>query len=226
MQFEIPGRIGQANPDAARLAQIRALLGAAPPPVRPLPSNAVLMLACVAVLAALAVLLATPFGFYGLHRLTPAAAAVDYGVLVLLAFVLAGGVVAQMIPGSRLILPPAAAALLSIALLATTASLLFPDFTTREFVRRGLPCLRLGLLCALPGAALVALLLRRGFVTHARQAALAGGALSGLLGVCVLALHCPILNASHIVVWHVGVIAVTSLAGAGAGWAVHPRRPH
>jgi hypothetical protein len=161
-----------------------------------------------------------PFGFGGFAKLSAASAAIEYSVVGLLALVLSGAAIEAMIPGSRRTLPPVVGVLAAILLLSVTASLLFPDFVLRDFVRQGIPCLRLGVLCAIPAAGLTWVMMRRGFVVDTLSAAVAGGALSGLLGVGVLALHCPILNASHIIAWHVGVIAVTSVVGALLGWVL------
>lgn len=220
MPFEVPERIGLAVPDAARVARIREDFTRSASPVRPLPSNGRMMALCVGVFAVLAVLLAAPFGFSGFAKLSSASAAIEYSVVGLLAMVLAGAAIEGMIPGSRRTLPPAAGVLIAILLLSFTASLLFPDFALHDFVSRGIPCLRLGVFCAIPAAGLTWAMMRRGFVVDTVSVVVAGGALSGLLGVGVLALHCPILNAAHIIAWHVGVVAVTSVAGALLGWGL------
>lgn len=213
-------KISLAAPDSARVAQIRKIFTESAAPVRPLRSNAVMMLGCAGAFVILAILLTLPVGFYGFLKIGAWGGAIEYSVLLLLALVLAGGAVEQMIPGSRSIMPPALSVLLAIVLLSVTAALLFPDFAMNDFVHRGMPCLRFGLLCAIPAAGFTWFLMRRGFVIDPLSAAIAGGALSGLLGVGVLALHCAILNAAHIIVWHVGVIAVTSVLGALLGWGV------
>lgn len=220
MPFEVPGRIGGATPDPARVAQMRARLMESAAPVRPLPSNGAMMALCVGVFVLLAVVLTIPFGFQGFARLTAGAAAIEYSVVLLLALTLSGVVVGQMIPGSRRVLSPMAGVFIVVVLLSAMASLLFPDFGIRDFIHQGIPCLRLGTLCALPAAGLAGYAMKRGFVTDPFQASVAGGALAGLLGIGVLALHCPILNASHIIAWHVAVIAVTSFIGAVLGWSL------
>lgn len=218
MEFEVPSRLRQAKPEPARLAQVREKFAASASPVRPLPSNGTLTAAIVAVFAVLAIALAAPFGYHGFAKMSTAAVCVDYSAIALLAAVLAGIVISAMIPGSRRVLSSLAGAAAAALLLCTATLLLFPDFDMTRFVARGIPCLRLGTLCAIPGGLAVWALMRRGFVTDSMRAAMAGGALAGLLGIAVLALHCPIFTAPHIIVWHVGVIVVTSIAGALAGW--------
>jgi len=218
MEFKIPAGFAHAAPDPARLAKTRKVFASTVAPVRPLPSNGVLMAIGVAAFVVLAILLAAPFGFYGFAKLGVGDRVVEYSVLLLLAFVLSGIVVEQMIPGSRRIVQPEAGVLIALLLVSLTASMLFPDFSAPNFVARGVPCLRLGILCAVPAAGLVALAMRQGFLTDPMSAAIASGALAGLLGVCVLALHCPVLNAAHIIVWHVTVVAVTAVAASLLGW--------
>jgi hypothetical protein len=217
MPFEIPERIGHATPDSTRLVAMRKTFAQSAAPVRLLPSNATMMLLCCGVFVALAAALALPVGFYGLAGMSVAARWVDYFVVFLLALVLAGGVVEQMIPGSRRTIRPLWGMLLTILLLSVTATVLFPNFDTDRFVPRGIPCLRYGVLSSIPAAGLTWLLMRRGFITDPFSAAVFGGALSGLLGAAVLALHCPIFSSPHIIVWHAGVIVVTSLTGACVG---------
>jgi hypothetical protein len=213
MQFEVPVRISQAAPDSARVAQIRKAFAESATPVPPLPSNTVIMLACVGVFTVLAVLFTTPLGFTGFLKLSAAARVVDYTIILLLAMVLAGGVVEQMIPGSRRVMQPGVSVLVAILLLSMIAAVQFPVFAMDNFVQHGIPCLRAGLLCAIPAGVLTWALMRRGFATDATSAGIAGGAFAGLLGVAVLALHCPIFNAAHIIVWHLGTVVVASLGG-------------
>ena len=218
MPFEVPPRIGNAEPDSRRLAELRKTFAESAAPVRPLPSNATMMALCLGVFVALGVILAAMVGFFGFAKMSAAERWMDYSVLVLLALVLAGGVVEQMIPGSRWTIRPVWGVVFAIVLLSLTALLLFPDFDTTRFVPRGIGCLRYGVLSSIPAAGLTWLLMRRGFITDPLAGAISGGAFSGLLGAAALALHCPIHSAPHIVVWHAGVIVVTSAAGACIGF--------
>jgi hypothetical protein len=217
MQFEVPARISGATPDSARLARVKKTFAASASPVRPLPSNGAMMLLCAGVFVVLAILLTIPVGFPGFAKMSVSGRWMDYSVVFLLTMVMAGGVVEQMIPGSRRTMRPVWTIFFGILLLSVTAVFLFPDFAMQRFVPTGIPCLRYGLVCAIPGAGFTWILMRFGFVTDPVPAAVSAGALSGLLGAAVLALHCSIFNAPHIVVWHVGVIVVASLSGVLTG---------
>jgi hypothetical protein len=80
----------------------------------------------------------------------------------------------------------------------------------------------MGLLVAVPAGALSALWLRRGVVLHPSAAGAAAGLMGALAGVFALELHCPYLQAPHLL-WHALVIPVAAVAGAGIG---RSRRPN
>ena len=146
MQFDVPSRIAAATPDPGRVVRIRENFAKSAAPVRPLPSNLSMTLWCVAFFCCLAVLLTIPFGFTGFAKLSLAGAVGQYSVLLLLALVMAGGVVTQMIPGSRRVLSPVAGVVIAILLLSLTAALLFPDFEMNNFAGRVIS-LSAGLAC-------------------------------------------------------------------------------
>ena len=61
-----------------------------------------------------------------------------------------------------------------------------------------------------------AIWLRRGLVLNATSAGAAAGLMGALAGISTLELHCPYLQAPHLL-WHVLVIPVAAVAGAGIG---------
>ena len=125
--------------------------------------------------------------------------------------------VQEMIPGSKRKSSPRwaiAAATLSLALLV---SVLFRNFDLDRFVALGIPCLRLGCICAVVAGALFWFVLRKGSFTSPVAASTTAGFFAGLAGVAVLALHCPIQNSAHIIVWHLGAMVLGGLGGAIIG---------
>ena len=60
----------------------------------------------------------------------------------------------------------------------------------------------------------------RGAILFPKFIGAAAGALAGLIGLSVLEINCPNLNVFHILVWHGGVVLVSSSAGALLGAAV------
>lgn len=206
-----------AQPASERVQRIQELLGTRRDSVRPLPSDGVLTWQCFAIFAAFAMLAALPFGYDGFRVLNGYQKLAYFSVISIDAIWLALVVVREMIPGSKrkasawLVM---AAALASLALLV---ALLFHNFDLDRFVARGVFCLRLGSLCAIASGGLFWLIFRRGFFTSPVEAGATIGLFAGLTGVAVLALHCPIENSAHIIVWHLGAMLLGGSAGALAG---------
>lgn len=100
----------------------------------------------------------------------------------------------------------------------------FHDLRLGGFVHEGWPCLRAGLMAAVPAALAAVILLRKGFVLNWKMAGLAAGTLAGLAGLGMLELHCPNLKLLHVVVWHVAVVAASGTAGLVGGWAADAGR--
>jgi hypothetical protein len=85
------------------------------------------------------------------------------------------------------------------------------------FMASGLMCMKNGLTYAIPAAFLLWLTVRRGAVLFPKLIGAAAGGLAGLIGLSVLEVNCPNLNVFHILVWHGGVVLISSLGGALAG---------
>jgi hypothetical protein len=207
----------EAHVDTARISEIQRLISALLKPVRPLPSDRTLSGQFLLLFSVFSLVAAIPVGYNGFHVLNPVQRVAYYGLIVLYAVWFSLITVRQMIPGSKRKSRPdwtIAAALVSLALLSVV---LFYNFDLSRFVVLGVPCLRLGSICALVSGGLFFLLLKRGFFTSPVAASTTMGFFAGLSGVAVLALHCPIQNSAHIIVWHLGAMVVAGLAGALAG---------
>lgn len=210
-------RLGQAV-DPGLLERIPAGILTDLTPVRPLPAPWILAARLVALAALAAVAFAAKVGFYGLHKLGAGESALIYTALAILIWLAAMANAAAMVPAARPLIRPLPLVVAATAALAGIFALIFDDKSTVDFVQRGIPCLRAGLLDAVPAALLVWLVVRRGLVLQAAAAGAAAGALAGLAGVLMLELHCPILEAPHAMVWHVAVIPLSALAGMAVGW--------
>ena len=112
----------------------------------------------------------------------------------------------------------------SSAALVSLFALLFHDYRTDHFVSAGIVCLTTGLLHSIPIAALIWLILRRGFALDPLSAGVAGGSLAGLGGVMMLELHCNNFETLHVLLWHTGVLAVSGIGGAILGSLVTRHR--
>ncbi len=202
----------------AQLESISALIERRLVPVRPLPSNLVVWLIIAALFVCLSVVLTIPFGFQGLTALGLGQRVAYLGVVLAVASLLVHQAVLSFIPGSRRLLNDLAIIGASLGLLVLVVVNLFASFGDEQFVRHGIPCLRLGTACALITAVLGTALMRRGFASAPLKAGAIVGVLSAMVGVTVLALHCAQQNTLHIVVWHFGTILIGSIVGAAAGW--------
>ncbi len=212
-------------PSASRVSEIQRLLTVGLTPARPIASSSTLLAICAAGYVALAVVLAAVFGFAGWKSLSMAKMLVEYSTVFVSVLLAGSALVELMVPGSRQRVSASVSVLFPLVALSIVIPWIFPDTSTANFVHRGIPCLRLGILCAVPAAALGAWFLRRGYVTDPLPAAITLGSLAGLLGVGVLALHCPIQNAAHIMACHIGALVIAISAGAITGWLFTRPRP-
>jgi hypothetical protein len=181
-------------------------------PVRPV-SSSWMLASLLSISALIAIVSATGLGLYGIRKLSGAEIGAIFTTLGIFTWLAATMSVGEMIPGSRRWNPAALLALILIGSIAVEA-LLFRDYAMEGFVPAGIPCLRAGLVVAIPAGVGSWLVLRRGFAVNPRSAGLAAGTLAGLVGVTMLELHCPNLLAPHVMVWHTAVIPISALTGA------------
>jgi hypothetical protein len=185
-------------------------------PVRPVAPSWVWSGGFLLIFAVVAVAGAARLGMYGLQALSGVQQAIVFAAVAAAATVAAVATAREMIPaGGRRI--AGATLLAAVVGLPAIFALLFHDYGTRKFVPQGVACLRAGLSFAILAAIAMCLLARRGFVLSLTAVGLATGTLAGLAGICVLEIHCPILNAMHVMVWHVAVVAVSGVVGWGIG---------
>jgi hypothetical protein len=203
----------EGEPSAARIEAIRNQIASSLHPVTPLPSDWSLIAWLTAGFIGLGVLCALPIGVKGFHAMKNTQRLFDYLAILSCAAVLARTLTGEIIPASRRRVGAGPVITAVFAVTTAITVVLFPDETTGGFFRSGIPCLAIGSLCALPASVLIGLIMRRGMLTDTLAGVLTAAALSGTLGVFVLALHCPILSAAHILTWHLGVTALCLGAG-------------
>jgi hypothetical protein len=195
-------------------------------PVRPLPPSWVMTGGVVLVCAMVSLAGAVRAGFFGFEKMDLLERSLIFSVLLILALVSGNWFVREMIPGSRRGLSRGTLwGMNSVALFGVFA-LLFRDYRVDHFFSLGIVCLLTGLLHAVPAALVSWLLLRRGFALNPVFAGLAAGTLGGLAGVGVLELHCPTLQAAHVLVWHTAVVPLSGAMGAMVAWMLRFRADH
>ena len=185
--------------------------------VTPLPSDRALMWIAFGFFAAFSLLLTSAVGFRGFHVLSPAERIVYYTLICVFGLLFSASAAPALIPAAKIRIRPSAVAFACVLVIAVAAMLMFPAFSLNRFVSLGIPCLRLGCLCAALYGLLATFLVRRGFVADPKCTALYIACFGGFSGIAVLSLHCPFLNAPHIIVWHLGSMAVSAVAGAFIG---------
>lgn len=119
----------------------------------------------------------------------------------------------QMTPGSLQRIPPRTAAPILTAGFLIGIAVLFPWRAPEAFLTRGWPCLKAGLMMALPAAALFWLVVRRGAVLNVGTLGGTLGAIVGLLSATVLQFTCSLQEAGHLLVWHGGVLLASTILG-------------
>jgi hypothetical protein len=214
MNDDITRLLDEGDPPASELLEkIAAELNASAKPVRALPSNVTLWAISFAIFIALALIVAKVVQLKAIAVLSDLQMVVYYGILLLFGALFSRAVIERMIPGAKRALPPAVLSVAAFVVLGLLAVVLFNDRSTEHFVAGGIPCLRLGVVSALLSGFLGWRLLQRGYLVSPRETITLYGFFSGLVGVSVLALHCPILNSFHVLVWHLGAMVLAGVAG-------------
>lgn len=214
--------VGTFNEPAAPLPEVRLQAIArrfsrSLKPVRALPSDRTLLSIGLLLFIAFCLLASYVVGFYGFKSLSLSQLLTYYSALTGLAFLFSMLTVQEMIPGSRRLVQPLPMIALLLALIVALPFALFHDASLTRFVPLGIPCLRLGCLCALISGGLASIFIRKGFSISPLHTGVGAGLFVGLAGFSVLALHCPIQNAAHVTVWHGGAVLAGGIGGAIVG---------
>lgn len=206
------------GPNVEMLRRIAESITGSMRPVRPLPPRWVLTGAIALIASVVALAGAALMGFFGIEKMSALQRVVVFPVLGILLLMSANELVSTMIPGSRRRFSCGGLLLMASICWAAVVGLGFRDYETTQFLHAGLKCLGVGLLHAIPAALLSWTVLRRGFAVSGVSAGRAAGIIGGLAGLSMLELHCPNFQATHVLVWHLGVLLVSAELGAFCGW--------
>ena len=207
----------QPSPSERQLRRIQTNIEAGLKPVRPLPLSRIFLLACAVIFFSVATAGTLLLGRSGWRALTTAQRTAVFMTLAASAVLLALSMVRQMVPGSKHAFSPAKLPLAILAGLMIMMAATFRSQPDSAFIAGGLVCMKNGLTYAIPGALLLWLTLRRGAILFPEFMGAATGGLAGLIGLSVLEVNCPNLNVFHVLVWHGGVVLISSLGGALVG---------
>ncbi len=181
-------------------------------PVKPIPPPWVLATAFAAVLIAVLALAVWLTGSAGFFALSAMAKMLTLSIIGVGALLLSFSLAQRMIPGSLQRVPVLQVALALAVAFIFVVALMFHDVTDWKTLAMQRTCLWLGLAAAIVTATLGSLVVRRGARINRFATVVSIGALSGVSALLVLTVHCPILKATHILVWHGGAVAVAILA--------------
>src|SRR5271154_6779449 len=201
------------------LRQLEDTLTAGLRPVRPLAPARYLFAAFAVIFILIVAAGVYRLGASGISVMSPRQSIAMLCALSTSAGVLVYSLVHQMAPGSQHRISPKRLPAAVIALLALLMAGLFQFQAERDFWGSGLACLRAGGPFALLAAVPFWLLLRRGAGLSPRVTGTAAGLLAGLVATSAQETYCPILDASHILTWHLAVALLGAVVGLAAGFA-------
>lgn len=186
-------------------------------PIRPLVSSRILLLWCAIIFLSVMAVGAHLLGMNGWGAMSIVQ---RIGVLVTVAagaVLLALSMVREMVPGGKHVFAPAVLLVATLSLPAALIAFMFRPQQESAFLATGVLCMKNGFMYSIPAAFLFWLILRRGAILYPKLIGGIAGGLAGLVGLSVLEVNCPNLNLFHILVWHGGVVAISSLGGALLG---------
>jgi hypothetical protein len=206
------------GPKAETLGRITESIAGSMRPVRRLPPRWALVGGVALVCALVAVAGGAGLGFNGIAKMSALERGAVFSVLGVLMLAAASELASAMIPGTRRRFSSGGLLAVTGLCLGVVLAACFRDYQTTHFIHAGLVCLSIGLLHAIIAGLLSWLVLRRGFAVDAVSAGVAAGTLAGMAGIGMLELHCSNFQASHVLVWHLGVVLMSAGLGALCGW--------
>jgi hypothetical protein len=193
---------------------VQDLLMSSLTPVKPLPSQSILVLIFLAVFAAVAAGLIAMMDKAGFHLMTE-------GQMGWMGTILAGGGILfslalawRMVPASHQVFPISFVLALSGIAVVGGIALLFPWQTSSSFISEGRPCAAMELMIAIPAAVIFWLLARRGALVASAGLGAALTGVAAFLALMPLQTQCMFQQAPHLLVWHGATAAI--LIGFGA----------
>ncbi len=211
--------VSVAPPSPATLRQIAESMATHLRPVRPMAPARYFYGAFVGIFVSIVALAGYRMGAFAIAVMTPLQTAAILSALAISAALLAYSLVHQMVPGSRHRIPPGLVPVGITISLTIAIVVLFQFQHERNFWTNAWACIRAGIPMDVLAAVPFWLVLRRGAVLCPSLTGAATGLLAGLVGTSVLEIHCPNLDAWHILVSHLGVAILCALAGLVMGLA-------
>lgn len=206
------------GPSPRTLHQIERDIAADLRPVRPLAPKRYVFAAFAAIFASIVAVGVYRLGAFAIAVMTPLQAVAILSTLAVCTGLLVYSLVNQMVPGSLHRIPPRLLPAALIISLTVAIAVLFQFQHEQNFWANGWACLRAGIPLGALAAVPFWLVLRRGAIFSPSLTGAATGLLAGLAGTSALEIHCPNLDASHILVSHLGVAVLGTMAGLVIAW--------
>ena len=186
-------------------------------PVRPLAPARYFVGAFIGIFVSIVALSVYRLGAFAIAVMTPLQTTAILSTLAIGIGLLVYSLVNQMVPGSRHRIPPAPLAVGITILVAMVMAVLFQVQQEKNFWGNVWVCIRAGTFVGALAAVPFLLVLRRAAILSPRMTGAAAGLLAGLAGTSMLEMHCPNLDAWHILLSHLGVAILCALAGLATG---------
>jgi hypothetical protein len=193
-------------------------------PVRPGLSTGAVLTLFAALLAGITIGGGMLLGARGMEAMTVAQVMILAALGTTMAVLLGLATVQCLRPGSRVWISVRWANILPLLGFLAVAALAFPWRWMPETFLHGWGCLKEGLYVALASSVGVVWLVRRGYVTNWAGTSGTLGAFCGLTGAALLHVMCPDQEATHLIVWHGGILAGGTLGGLLAGYLLLRQR--
>jgi hypothetical protein len=213
--FSMPGPVDSSSPETLR--QITESIATGLRPVRPLAAARYLFAILLGVFVLIVALGVYRLGPLAIAVMTPLQTVTILGALAIVTGLLADSLVRQMAPGSRHTVSPGLLPVGITIALTIAIVVLFQFQHEGNFWGNAWRCIRAGVPIGVLAAVPCWLVLRRGAILSARMTGAATGLFAGLAGTSVLEIHCPNLDAWHILVSHLGVAILCAAAGLAIG---------
>ena len=211
--------VAMDSPSPATLGRIAKCMATGLHQVRPMASAHYFFGAFVSIFVSIVAIGVYRMGAFAIAIMTPLQTVAILSALAISTGLLAYSLVHQMIPGSRHRISPRLLPVTITVSLTIAMAVLFQFQHERDFLGNAWACIRAGTPFGVLAAVPFWLMLRRGAILSPTMSGSATGLLAGLVGTSVLEIHCPNLDAWHILVSHLGVAILCALAGLVIGLA-------
>ena len=212
-----------AQPSSASLDQIATMLATDLRPVRPIAAKKYTFITLVAIVVGVVALSVARMGALAIPVMSSLQTYAILGSLAVSIGLSAYSLVNQIVPGSRHRISPRLLPLTVSIFLMLLIAVVFPFRPEPDFWTRSWSCIRVGTIIGVLAALPLWLVLRRGAILSPAITGTAIGFFAGLAALTTLEIHCPNIQASHVLVGHLGVVILCAVTGLLLGTTVEGR---